>query len=115
MIRINDSGWRSGLKDWVLHRVSGLFIVIYFVFLLIYLHVNGLNYDSWYFLFSCFYFKIATVLFSFNLAIHSSIGIGIVLTDYIKNTLLRLLLELSVNFLLLSYIFCIMQILWGSK
>lgn len=115
MIRINDSGWRSGLKDWVLHRFSGVFIAFYLVFIFFYLFVNGFSYDSWSYLFECFYFKIITVLFFFNLAMHSSIGIGIVLTDYIKNTVFRVFLEVLVNFLLLSYIFCIMQILWGSK
>ena len=114
MINISSSGWASGLKEWLLQRISGLFILFYFLYVTFYFFSLGeINYTNFLNLFSGFYFKIFTILFSFSLAIHSSIGINIVLTDYIKNNFLRFILESFVNLLLLFYIFCIMQILWG--
>lgn len=114
MININNSGWNSGLKEWVLQRISGIFIIVYFIYIFMYFFLNdGLNYYNLSNLFSGFYFKIFTVLFSFSLAIHSSIGITIVLTDYIKNNFFRFIFEIIINLLLLFYIFCVMQILWG--
>lgn len=114
MINISNSGWSSGLRDWVLQRVSGVIILVYFSYLLFYIFfTDGLTYSNFLSLFSSFYFRIFTILFSFSLAIHSSIGITIVLTDYIKNNFLRFLFETFVNLLLLFYIFCVMQILWG--
>lgn len=114
MISISNSGWQSGVRDWLLQRLSGAFICIYFFFIISYLYFNGgLTYSNWNFLFSCFYFKIVTILFIFNLSMHSSIGMTVVLTDYVKNALICIMLEVFMNLVLLSYIFSIMQVLWG--
>lgn len=114
MINISNSGWYSGLKEWLLQRISGLFIIIYFIYIFLYFFTNdGFTYYNLLNLFSGFYFKIFTVLFSFSLAIHASIGMTIVLTDYVKNNFPRFIFEILVNILLLFYIFCVMQILWG--
>ncbi len=114
MINISNSGWASGLKDWLLQRVSGIVIFIYIFYVLFYFFINnGFTYLNFSNLFSGFYFKIFTILFSLNLAIHVSIGITIVLTDYVKNNFLRFFFETLVNLSLLFYVFCIMQVLWG--
>lgn len=116
MITLTSSGWKSGLREWVLQRFTGLYISFYVIFLVFYLFTcNGFEYDSWFNLFKSFYFKILTILFVFSLVLHISIGIDIILTDYIKNTLFRVLLDFIINLMLLSYIFCVMQILWGFK
>lgn len=114
MIILSNSGSKSGLNDWILQRLTGLYIAIYLVFICYYLSYNdNFNYISWIDLFSSFFFKIFTILFIFCLSLHLSIGLNIILTDYIKQVYVRLILDFMINIILLSYIFCIMQILWG--
>ena len=116
MIMLSNSGWKSGLREWILQRFTGLYIFLYFLFLVFFLFSSGgFNYVVWTNLFTSFYFKIFTVLFVFSVALHSHIGVGVVVTDYIKNTILRLSVDFIINLFLLGYIFFIMQTLWGSK
>lgn len=116
MITLTNSGWNSGLKEWVLQRLTGMYISGYILFIFFYLYfLNCLDYNSWFNLFNAFYFKIVTILFIFSLVLHAGIGMSIILTDYIKNSFLRVFLDFVINLTLFSYIFCIMQILWGFK
>ncbi|HIH2762275.1 MAG TPA: succinate dehydrogenase, hydrophobic membrane anchor protein [Candidatus Azoamicus sp.] len=116
MITLTNSGWNSGLREWVLQRFTALYMSVYILFLVFYFCLfNGVDYNNWFNLFNSFYFKIFTILFVFSLVLHASIGMCIVLTDYIKNSFLRVFLDFMINLILLSYIFCIMQILWGFK
>ncbi len=116
MITLSASGWKSGLREWIIQRFTGLYIGIYFLFIFYYLFFcDGLNYNNWSVLFLSFFFKILTLLFVFSLILHSSIGMGIILTDYIKNSYIRVFFDFFINLILLSYIFSVMQILWGFK
>lgn len=116
MIIMTSSGWKSGLREWILQRFTGIYVAFYFLFVVFYLFIlGGFSYSNWIFLFSSFYFKLVTIVFTFSLVLHLNIGMGIILSDYIKNAILRLILDFSVNIILLAYIFCIMQILWGFK
>lgn len=116
MITLSTSGWKSGLREWIVQRFTGLYIGIYFIFIFYYLvFCSGFNYNGWNILFLSFSFKILTLLFVFSLILHSSIGMGIILTDYIKNAYVRVCLDFFINLILLSYIFSVMQILWGFK
>lgn len=116
MIILSNSGMKSGLREWILQRFTAIYIGFYFLFLFFSLKLNGeVTYLVFYDLFSCFYFKVFSILFVFSLVLHASIGIGIVVTDYIKGTFLRVFLDFFINFVLLSYVFFIMQILWGFK
>lgn len=116
MITLSNIGWKSGLREWILQRLTGIYIAAYFIFIFIYLYLNnGFNYQNLQILFDTFYFKITTLLFVFNTILHLSIGMSIIITDYIKNTILRIVIDFIINLISLSYIFCIMQILWGLK
>ncbi len=116
MFTLSNTGWKSGVREWLLQRFSGMYVFLYFFFILCYLtFYGGFIYSNWILLFSSFFFKIITIIFGFNIALHASIGMSIVLTDYIKNSFLRVSLDFLINVILLAYIFCIMQILWGFK
>jgi succinate dehydrogenase / fumarate reductase membrane anchor subunit len=116
MITLTNSGWNSGLRDWVIQRLTAVYISLYSLFIFFNLYFfNEFDYISWLNLFNSFFFKIITVLFVFSLILHASIGVSIIITDYIKNTFFRVFLDFFINLMLLSYIFCIMQILWGFK
>ncbi len=116
MIILSNSGWKSGLREWVLQRFSGVCVGLYVVFVLFYFCLNGgFNYLNFFNLFSCFYFKVFSVLFVFSIALHSSIGLGIIITDYVKNVFFRVVFDFLINLSLLFYVFFVMQILWGFK
>lgn len=115
MIILSSIGWKSGLREWILQRFTGIYISFYFLFLVFYICFNGLTYICLINLFTSFYFKIITILFVFNIVLHSSIGLSIIITDYIKNTIFRIIIDFFVNSILLMYVFFIMQILWSLK
>jgi succinate dehydrogenase / fumarate reductase membrane anchor subunit len=116
MITLINSGWKSGLQDWILQRFTAIYIFLYLLFFSCYLFsFDKIDYHIWSVLFNSFLLKISTLVFIFSLVLHASIGINIILTDYVKQSYLRIILDFSVNIILLSYIFCIMQILWSVK
>ncbi len=114
MITLNNIGWQSGLRDWVVQRFTGIYIFFYFLFFVFCIStLDKFNYQNWHLLFSSFLFKLSTILFVLSLVIHSSIGVSVILTDYVKQTYLRVILDFLINIMLLLYILFIMQILWG--
>lgn len=115
MIILSNAGWKSGLGDWILQRFTGIYIFLYSLFIIFHVVSHQFEYGTWGLLFQSFYFKLITILFVFSIALHASIGMGIILTDYIKQTYVRISLDFIINIILLSYVFCIMQILWSLK
>lgn len=116
MIILTSSGWKSGLREWTLQRFTGVFVAFYFLFVVAYFFILGdISYSIFACLFSSFYFKLVTLVFMFSLVLHLNIGMGVILSDYVKVTLLRATCDFIVNLILLAYIFSIMQILWGFK
>ena len=80
----------SGLKDWLLQRVSAVVLGIYTVFLLGYFIIHpNLTYSYWQGLFGNIWMRIATVIVLLSLLLHSWVGIWTIFTDYIKCPVLR--------------------------
>lgn len=116
MIILTSSGWKSGLREWTLQRFTGVFVAFYFIFVAVYFCILGdVSYSHFTTLFSSFCFKLVTLVFMFSLVLHLNIGMGVILSDYVKVTIVRASLDFIVNLILLAYIFSIMQILWGFK
>ncbi len=105
----------SGLRDWLIQRVTSVILGAYFIFLLIYsLNSAHLDYFSWQLLFAHTWMRVFTVLSLLSLFMHAWIGIWTVITDYVKVTWLRLLVEILVVIALVSYLIWGIAILWGS-
>jgi succinate dehydrogenase / fumarate reductase, membrane anchor subunit len=113
MIVLSGSGSKSGLRDWILQRLTGVCIGLYVLFVGFYIYIGGFNYTNIITLLSLSYFKIISIIFIFSIVLHASIGIGIIITDYIKHNLLRIIIDFLINIILLSYVFFVMQIIWG--
>jgi succinate dehydrogenase / fumarate reductase membrane anchor subunit len=113
MIQSATSLTSSGLRDWLVQRVSAVILAAYFIFLLAYfiLHPH-LQYAGWQQLFACNLMRIFTLLALLSLVGHSWIGIWTVITDYIKCAWARLLLEVILILALLGYLFWGIEILW---
>ncbi len=103
----------NGLRDWLIQRVSAIILVAYTLFLFgfIFIHPH-LTYDVWLDLFQNLFVKIFTVLALLSIYSHAWIGIWTVLTDYIKSTWLRGLLEVLVIIALIGYFVWGVAILW---
>ena len=115
MIILSNVGWKSGLREWILQRFTAFYMTIYFIFIFVFIMSYGFSFKSLSLLFYSFYFKLFTILLVFNLVLHCSIGMSIIINDYIKNTTFRIILDFLINSVLLMYIFFIMQILWSLK
>ena len=99
---------RSGLSDWFVQRVTSLIVASYVFFILGYLALNQpVTFIDWYDFYAGLGIRIYTLLVIFSLLIHAWIGIWTILTDYVKSTVVRILLEVAIILILAAYL------LWG--
>lgn len=104
---------RSGLVDWFVQRCTAVIIGIYVVFLVAYLASHSvINYALWSDLFDNLWMRFATVLVTVSILWHAWIGLWTVFTDYVKNIVVRRLLEILVILLLLTYLVWVLETLW---
>ncbi|PJD93922.1 MAG: succinate dehydrogenase, hydrophobic membrane anchor protein [Legionella sp.] len=98
----------NGLKDWLIQRVSAVYLLIY---LLCVLGCFGLHapftYEQWFDVFQSPVVQVTTILACVMILLHAWIGIWTVTTDYIHCTLIRLSLQVLVA------IFLSAQLIWG--
>lgn len=104
----------NGLRDWLIQRVSAVILAAYLLFLVgfMMLHPN-FGYADWFNLFQNIFVKIFTVVALLSIYVHAWVGIWTVLTDYIKPTWLRGLLEIAVILTLLGCLIWGIAILWN--
>lgn len=105
---------RNGLKDWYLQRVSSLILSVYLLFLLGYIvgH-HPLTFEAWYAVFHHTITKAFTVLALLALIIHSWVGVWTILTDYITQKGVRLMLITLMVLSFIAYFVWTIEILWG--
>jgi succinate dehydrogenase / fumarate reductase, membrane anchor subunit len=100
----------SGLRDWLIQRISAVVIGLYLIFIAAYLLSNQPWYFAqWHGLFSRVLVKVATLVTLVAILWHAWIGLWTVLTDYVKHTSLRLILQSILVILLLGFA------LWGVE
>lgn len=105
----------NGLKDWLIQRVSAIYLALYMLFLLGYLLMHtSLKYDNWHALFQLQAMQIASVIALFLLLLHAWIGIWTVTTDYIKRTVVRVPVQVLVALFLGSQFLWGFMIVWGQ-
>lgn len=98
----------SGFRDWLLQRITGAFLGIYFVCLVGYLlFAPTITYDAWHALFHCNLVKGATVIVLLSLIAHAWIGLWSVVTDYIHCVSIRFTVQIIFITALIAYF------IWG--
>ena len=104
----------NGLRDWLVQRISAVYLAAYALFLMGYLvfHPN-LDYHQWRGLFDCVWMQFATMLLIVSLLLHAWIGIWTVTTDYVKCTVIRLSVQMAVMLFLLGLFIWGIHIFWG--
>ena len=105
---------RSGLRDWLVQRITAIVIALYFLFILSYFVCHrSLDYVAWHQLFSCQMVKVSTFLALLSILAHTWIGMWTVFTDYIKPRDWRLIIICLMALLLLGYLGLGIEIIWG--
>jgi len=108
------SGAHYGVRDWLVQRVSAVFMAGYTLLLLTSLLMQpALDYAGWCAVFRPGWMRYATLLFALSLYWHAWIGMRDIFMDYLKPTGLRLAAQTAVILSLLLYGVWTVNILWG--
>lgn len=99
---------RNGLSDWLWQRVSAIVFLAYCVMLAYALcSTPAQSFQHWYAWFMQPWVRVFTLLALLSVLIHAWVGIWTVLTDYVKLSGLRLIMQLGMIALLFVYL------IWG--
>lgn len=103
-----------GVYEWMIVRLSGILISLYFIYLFSFLlYSNHLSYEEWCLFFNNSFTKIFNIVILLFILIHTWIGIRHILEDYIKSIILRRL-GIGATFIVLHiYLLLGIKILWG--
>ena len=105
----------NGLKDWLIQRITAVYLLAYSVLCVaIWVGYSPWQYTNWKALFHTPWFQVATVLALFAILLHAWIGIWTVTTDYIKSTALRLMVQSLVLLVLLGQLIAGFMMIWGQ-
>lgn len=115
MVIRSVGGAHYGLRDWLVQRITALFMAAYgFLLSGLILFRQPLDYGYWRDLFDQPWMRYATLLFFFSLCLHAWVGVRDVLMDYVPATALRLSLHVLAIMALLTYGMWVVQILWSN-
>lgn len=105
---------RQGLHDWIIQRLTAIYMAVYSLGLLVYVFRHyPLDYLSWHAVFAQTWLKIGTIFFIAAILSHAWIGIWTIVTDYIKPFILRALVHVGVLLALFACFFWALLILWS--
>ena len=104
----------NGLKDWLIQRLSAIYLAGYFIYLMSYiLSHTPMNAVLWHRFFAQTSVKIATIMALFFFILHAWIGLWTVMTDYVKCHAIRLTLQGGLFVFLFGQFVWACMILWG--
>jgi succinate dehydrogenase / fumarate reductase, membrane anchor subunit len=123
MVTSITSFGRSGLYDWLIQRVGGAVMAAYVIFIVAYLLLNPeLDFAQWQALFSQLWMRVFSLVTLLSFVSHAWIGLWAVLTDYLterlmggKATVLRVLAQMLLGGVAVTYVVWGIQVIWGIK
>ena len=123
MVTSVTSFGRSGLYDWLIQRVGGVVMAAYVVFITVYLALNpDLTFEQWQALFGQLWVRVFSFVTLLSFIAHAWIGLWAVLTDYLtvrlmgdKATVLRILAQVMLGGVSVTYLIWGIEIIWGLK
>jgi len=123
MVTSVTSFGRSGLYDWLIQRVGGVIMAAYVVFIAVYLALNpDLTFEQWQTLFGQLWVRVFSFVTLLSFIAHAWIGLWAVLTDYLtvrlmgdKATVLRVLAQVVLGGVAVTYLIWGIEIIWGLK
>lgn len=115
----NDSGVKSatgltgsGARDWVMQRISAVVLALYSVVMVGFFLFNRVGYAEWSAFMTSLPMKLFSLLAVLSLLVHAWVGMWTVLTDYVKSSGLRLVLQSLIIIAMLVYLFWGVMIFW---
>lgn len=108
------SGARYGVRDWLVQRISAVYMAVYTLVLMALLAREPINYTNWRGVFEAAPMRYATLLFALSLFLHAWVGVRDIYMDYLKPTWLRLAAEAASILALLMYTMWMVSILWSA-
>ncbi len=114
MVKSVSSLTQSGVRDFLLQRVSAVYMTIFLLSFIAYLFCHPMtDFYSWHLLFESVFVKMAVFFFFLSMILHTWIGVWTIATDYLKGYITRLtFLILAMGLLLVSLVWAV-AILWG--
>lgn len=119
LMKRNNSGIKSatgltgsGVRDWVLQRISAVVLAVYSLVIVGFFLFNDVTYESWRAFMMCLPMKLFSLVAILSLVFHAWVGMWTVFTDYVKSSGLRLLLQSTVIVTILLYLFWGVMIFW---
>jgi len=104
----------TGLRDWLVQRVSAVILALYIVFILGFILWHpGLDFFTWRKLFALPLMKVFSVLVLLSLLVHAWVGMWTITGDYLKAFSLRLLMQLVIILALCLYFIWGVLLLWS--
>lgn len=114
MVRNATSLTGSGIRDWLLQRVSAVVLAIYSIIILsVVIIQKNWAYEDWHAFFNLGWVKIFSFIALLSVLAHAWIGMWTVFTDYISCSVLRLCLQVLLVLLLLVLFVKGILIIWG--
>jgi succinate dehydrogenase / fumarate reductase membrane anchor subunit len=105
---------RNGVQDFVSLRATALIILAYSLFMAwFFITTDNITYTVWSELYSGLAMKVFTLAALVAVMIHVRIGLWQVLTDYVKATGLRAVLQYVLNIIAFGYVAVGLFVLWG--
>lgn len=115
MVRNVTSFTGNGVADWLVQRVSAVILAAYTVFMVVWLLLlPEWSFNAWQQLFAAPIFKVFSILAILAFVTHAWVGLWTVTTDYLKNSVLRILVQLSVILSLVVLLFVSFSVVWGA-
>ena len=114
---------RSGLYDWLIQRVGGVVMAAYLIFIVAFIALNPeLTFEQWSALYGQLWMRVFSFVTLLSFISHAWIGLWAVLTDYLterlmgsKATVLRILSQVVLGGVSVTYLIWGIEILWGFK
>lgn len=102
----------SGVRDWVMQRISAVVLAVYSVVMVCFFLFNKVDFLAWHTFMTSLPMKLFSLLAVLSLVAHSWVGMWTVLTDYIKSSGLRLVLQLLIIIAIIVYLFWGILVFW---
>ena len=104
---------QKGVTDWILQRITAIYLLVYFVVLVgFFFTTHNINFGTWKDFALSTPMQIAHLFALLSLVAHAWLGIWIVLTDYVPHKFGRFVAMTLVAILLLSLLVWGMRVIW---
>ena len=107
----------TGLQNWLLQRITAIILLFYVLFLSGYIVVSHfwaepIDFLKWQALFNNPWMRLASLITLVSVSFHAWLGLWIIIQDYIKCTIVRLVITSSLLLVIFSYFIWGITILW---